>query len=88
MGVRGVGSGIVGHLGLWHLPSHSHPDHLEPALFQLFALGHEAVDRLGLGQTEAGWRVGRPGAVLHRVAQQRDGGLGLHILREGRRWKR
>lgn len=73
--------GITGGRG--HLPCHGQTDDLEPALFEVVALGGEAVEGLGLGETEAGGRVCRPGAVVHEVAQQRDGGLGLHIL-EGR----
>lgn len=70
----------MGRRRLRHLPRHGDFDDPEPALFDLLILCNEAVDRLGLGQTETIWAVSALGTVLHVVPQKRDGGLGLHIL--------
>ena len=71
----------VGRRSFRHLSGHRQPHDPEPALLQLLRLSGEAVDGFGLGETEAGRRVGGPGAVLHAVAQQGDGALGFHVLR-------
>lgn len=73
-----------------HFARHTHSDHFEPTLLQFLALSSETVDRLWLGQTETGWRIGGSWSVVYRVTQQRDGGLSLNVLhkdmRREKRW--
>lgn len=76
-----VGSVSVSQWAFGHLPRHCHADDFEPPQLELLGLGGKAVDRLGLGEPEAGRGVRGPGTVLYGVAQQGDGALGLHILR-------
>lgn len=71
----------VGLGGFRLFSRHRHADHLQPALLHLLALSSKVVDGLGLRQAKASRGVGRPNFVVHRVAQERDGALGLHILR-------
>lgn len=71
----------VGLLALGHISRHRHSNHLQPALLQLLAFGSEVMDGLGLREAEAGRRVHGPGAVFHRIAQEGDGALCLHVLR-------
>lgn len=80
-----VQAAAVGLGGFRLFSRHRHADHLQPALLHLLALSSKVVDGLGLRQAKAGGGVGRPNAVVHRVAQERDGALGLHILRRVRR---
>lgn len=65
----------------WHLSCHCHPNDFQPALLVLLRFSSEVVDRLGLGNAEAGWRVRGPCALIHRVTQEGDGRLGLNVLR-------
>ncbi|KAF3854550.1 hypothetical protein F7725_022605 [Dissostichus mawsoni] len=68
-------------MALRHLPPHRHSDDFQPALLELLGFSGKAVDGLGLGEAEDGGGVCGPGAVVHIVAQQGDGALGLHVLR-------
>lgn len=81
--VHHVGTAVVGLRALWHLSRHCHANHLQPALLELLAFGSKVVDGLGLREAEAGRRVRGPGTVIHRVAQEGDRTLGLHVLRRG-----
>lgn len=78
----------MGRRRLGHLPGHGDSDDPEPALLGLLVLCGEAVDRLGLGQTERVWGVSALGTVLHVVPQQRNSGLGLHVLEKERERRR
>lgn len=80
--VRDVCVAPIGVWALWHLSCHRYSNDFQPALLQFIRFSGKVVDKLGLGQAEAGRRVRGPGGVLHGVAQQRDGRLCLHVLRE------
>lgn len=79
--VHRVGIAAVGLRAIWHLTLHCHPDHFQPALLKLLCFSSKVVDGLGLREAEVGGRVCGLGAVIHRIAQEGDSTLGLHVLR-------
>lgn len=82
--VRPVCVAPIALWAFWHLPCHRHSNDFQPALLVFVRFSSKVVDGLGLGKAEAGWRVCGPGALIHRVSQEGDGRLGLHVLRERR----
>lgn len=72
---------VVSLRAFWHVSCHGHSDHFQPALLKLLAFSSKVVNGLGLRESEVGGQVSGPGAVVHRIAQEGDGTLGLHILR-------
>lgn len=71
----------IGRRAFRHLSRHCQPYHLQPALLKLLTFGCKVVEGLGLREAEAGWRVRRPGNVIHRITQEGYSTLGLHVLR-------
>lgn len=79
--VHHVGVAAVGLRAFRHLSRHCHSNHFQPALLKVLTFCSKVVDGLGLREAEGGRRVCGPGAVVHRIAQEGDSTLGLHILR-------
>lgn len=71
----------IGRRAFRHLSRHCQSYHLQPALLQLLTFSCKVVEGLGLREAEAGWRVRRPGTVIHRITQEGYSTLGLHVLR-------
>lgn len=71
----------VGRRAFRHLSRHCQSYHLQPALLKLLTFSGKVVEGLGLREVEAGWRVRGPGTVIHRITQEGDSTLGLHVLR-------
>lgn len=71
----------VGRRAFRHLSRHCQSYDLQPALLKLLTFSGKVVEGLGLREVEAGWRVRGPGTVIHRITQEGDSTLGLHVLR-------
>lgn len=70
----------IGLRAIWHLSRHCHSNDFQPALLKLLSFSSKVVDGLGLGETEAGRSVCGPDAIIHRITQEGDCTLGLHVL--------
>lgn len=72
---------IARRLAFWRLSDHSFVDDSQPAPFHFLAVGSKTVDRFGLAQTEAGWKMIRWSLdVLNLVTQERNRTLSFDIL--------